>query len=454
MIEIIFVITLIINLATLTIVYIFRPTKNNSSTKEFETMTLIIEKNLDRVEKNIKDEMSRGRIESTEMNKQTREEVSNAFKSFGDTIDKRIFNLADNQRKNFETFEQKLSDLTERNEKRFDLIRETLEKRLESLQKDNSIKLEQMRATVDEKLTETLDKRLGEKFKLVSERLELVHRGLGEMQVLASGVGDLKKVLTNVKTRGTWGEVQLGNLLEQVLSKEQYDKNVATKKGSNDRVEFAIKLPGKNDDNEILWLPIDSKFPIEDYHRLIEAHDKVDVAGIEQYSKAIETRIKQEAKYIHDKYIDPPHTTDFGILYLPTEGLYAEITQRIGLCEQLQRDYRVSVAGPNTIMALLNSLQMGFRTLTIEKRSSEVWSLLGAIKTDFSKFGDLLEKTSKKLAEASNVIDDASSKSRVIQRRLEKIQDIPIASVSDSEKEILPEKIIAPKTESTNIFEL
>lgn len=303
-------------------------------------------------------------------------------------------------------------------------IRETVEQKLKFLQEDNSQKLEQMRATVDEKLHSTLEKRLGESFKLVSERLELVHKGLGEMQTLAAGVGDLKKVLTNVKTRGTWGEIQLENLLEQVLTIEQYEKNIITKKGSRDPVEFAIKLPGRNKDDHPVFLPIDSKFPKEDYERLIDAQERADAAAVEDSSKKIEATIKLFAKDIRDKYLDPPHTTDFGIMFLPVEGLYAEVIRKPGITEVLQREYRIIVAGPTTLWAILNSLQMGFRTLAIEKRSSEVWELLGAVKTEFGKFGEILEKTQKKILEASNTIEDASRKSRTIERRLRNVQEL------------------------------
>ena len=425
MIEILLIINIVITICVIGLIFF---NKASDPSKKISELIDITERNQDRSEKIIKDEISRIRLESTQNTKQIREEIMNLFKGFGDSIDKRMYDLSTLQSKNFESFSLKLTELIEKNEQKFEMIKQTIEKRLELLQKDNSEKLEKMRETVDEKLTDTLDKRLGEKFKLVSDRLELVHKGLGEMQTLASGVGDLKKVLTNVKTRGTWGEIQLGNLLDQMLTVEQYEKNVPTKKDSADRVEFAIKLPGKDDDIKCVWLPIDSKFPIEDYQRLIEAEERIDIPAIEAASKALETRIKQEAKYIHDKYIDPPYTTDFGILYLPIEGLYAEVTRRLGLTEQLQRDYRVSIAGPNTICAFLNSLQMGFRTLAIEKRSSEVWKILGSIKNEFGKFGDLLDKTSKKLGEASNVLDDASKKTKTIQRALDKVNGIPLKS--------------------------
>ena len=423
MTELLIVITIILNISIIGLIIFI---KASDPSPQISQLIDITERNQVRVEKIIKDEIYRSRQETMLNSKQLRDEVNFSFKSFGDSIDKRIYDLLNLQQQNFEVFSKNLSELIEKNDSKSESIRQTIEKRLEILQKDNGDRLEQMRNTVDEKLTDTLDKRLGEKFKLVSDRLELVHKGLGEMQTLATGVGDLKKVLSNVKTRGTWGEIQLGNLLDQILTIEQYSKNVSTKNGSSDRVEFAIKLPGKDDEIKTVWLPIDSKFPIEDYQRLIEAEDKLDLHMMDSMNKALEIRIKQEAKYIHDKYIDPPYTTDFGILYLPIEGLYAEIIRRPGLTEMLQREYRVSIAGPNTICAFLNSLQMGFRTLAIEKRSSEVWKTLATIKNDFGKFGDLLQKAGKKLAEASNVIEEAGSKSRGIQKSLDKVEELPI----------------------------
>ena len=281
-----------------------------------------------------------------------------------------------------------------------------------------------MRKTVDEKLHATLEHRLGESFKLVSDRLEAVHKGLGEMQTLAMGVGDLKRVLTNVKTRGTWGEVQLGALLEQLLTPDQYATNIATRPGSKEVVEFAIRLPGRQGDEQV-WLPIDSKFPIEDYERIVAAQDLADAAGMEEASKALEARIKLEAKSIRDKYIEPPHTTDFGILFLPTEGLYAEVLRRPGLSDWLQRECRVTIAGPTTLTALLNSLQMGFRTLAIEKRSSEVWLVLGAVKTEFGKFGEVLANAKKQLQTVANSIDSAETRSRQMERKLKEVEALP-----------------------------
>jgi DNA recombination protein RmuC len=280
-----------------------------------------------------------------------------------------------------------------------------------------------MRQTVDEKLHATLEHRLGESFKLVSERLEQVHRGLGEMQSLATGVGDLKRVLSNVKTRGIWGEVQLGNLLEQVLIREQYETNVATVPGSSERVEFAIKLPGTRLESPV-WLPIDAKFPREDYERLLDAQDRADQAGADVAGRMLELRIKTEARSIRDKYVSPPHTTDFAMLFLPTEGLYAEVLRRPGLAEELQRTCRVVLAGPTSLAALLNSLQMGFKTLAIEQRSSEVWQLLGAVKTEFGKFGDVLARTKKQLDSVSNSLGDAQTRTRVIERKLRVVEGL------------------------------
>ncbi|WP_049621036.1 DNA recombination protein RmuC [Frateuria defendens] len=323
--------------------------------------------------------------------------------------------------------QQRLAALTADNEKRLGEVRATLEVQLKAIQTDNAAKLEQMRATVDEKLQTTLESRLGQSFKLVSERLEAVQRGLGEMQHLATGVGDLKRVLTNVKTRGTFGEVQLGALLEQVLTAEQYAANVATVPDSAERVEFAIRLPGAEREGQV-WLPVDAKFPREDYERLLDAQERADAEAAGAAGAALERRVREEARRIREKYVEPPHTTDFAILFLPTEGLYAEVLRRPGLFEVLQREWRVTLAGPTTLTALLNSLQMGFRTLAIEKRSSEVWQLLGTVKTEFGKFAGVLEKTRKKLTEASNVIDQAGVRTRAIERKLRAVESVPEAS--------------------------
>jgi DNA recombination protein RmuC len=319
--------------------------------------------------------------------------------------------------------QQRLAALTADNEKRLNEVRATLETKLKEIQDDNAARLEQMRATVDEKLQNTLETRLGQSFALVSERLEQVQRGLGEMQSLAIGVGDLKRVLTNVKTRGILGEVQLGALLEQLLTNDQYDSNVVTVPGSNDRVEFAVRMPGAGEHAQ-LYLPIDAKFPVEDYQRLLDAQEAADADAAALAGRALEVRVREEAKRIRSKYVAPPHTTDFAVLFLPTEGLYAEVIRRPGLFESLQRDFHVTIAGPTTLTALLNSLQMGFRTLAIAQRSSEVWTLLGAVKTEFGKFGAVLEKTRKKLNEATNVIDQASVRTRAIERKLRGVETL------------------------------
>lgn len=305
----------------------------------------------------------------------------------------------------------------------FETLRAAVEQRLERIQQDNATKLEQMRQTVDEKLHATLEQRLSESFKVVSERLELVHKGLGEMQALATGVGDLKRVLTNVKTRGTWGEIQLGALLEQLLVPEQYAKNVATRPGSRDRVEFAIRLPGREGQEQV-WLPIDSKFPTEDYERLVLAQERADPVALEEAARALETRVKLEAKTIREKYLEPPATTDFAILFVPTESLYAEISRRPGLAAAVQHDCRVTIAGPMNLSMIINSLQMGFRTLAVEKRASEVWLLLSAVKTEFGKFGEVLARTKAQLQAVANSIEAAETRTRQMERKLKDVQTL------------------------------
>jgi len=320
---------------------------------------------------------------------------------------------------------EQLRALSEANERRLTEVRTAVEGRLVALQDGNEKKLEQMRATVDEKLHATLEQRLGESFKQVAERLEQVHQGLGEMKNLARDVGSLNRVLTNVKTRGIYGEVQLAGLLEQVFTPEQYAANVETVPGTGARVEFAIRLPGRRDDGLPLWLPIDAKFPREDYERLLDAQERADPVGAEAAAKAIEARLKLEARSIRDKYIAAPHTTDFGLLFVPTEGLYAEALRRPGLVESLQRDFRITLVGPTTLLATLSSLQMGFRTLALEKRSAEVWQVLGAVKTEFGKFGDVLAKTKKKLEEATDTIDKAEVRTRAMSRQLRTVEALP-----------------------------
>lgn len=334
----------------------------------------------------------------------SRESLDAALKRFSDTLG------------------AQLREMAEVNERRLGEVRASVEQRLTVLQQGNEAKLEQMRSTVDEKLHATLEARLGESFKQVADRLDQVHRGLGEMQGLAKDVGSLNRVLNNVKSRGVFGEVQLAGLLEQVFTPEQYATNVETIPGSGARVEFAIKLPGRGDDGRPLWLPIDAKFPREDYERLLDAQDRADRAEAEAAGKAIEMRLRTEAKTIREKYVAAPHTTEFAILFVPTEGLYAEALRRPGLTESLQREHRVTLAGPTTLLATLSSLQMGFRTLALEKRSTEVWEVLGAVKTEFAKFGEVLAKTKKKLEEASNTIDLAQTRTNVMNRKLKSVE--------------------------------
>lgn len=375
-------------------------------------------------------QLDAGRAESAAGAKQLREEVVATLNGISETTAKTMGELAHLQKMQLEAMSAAIGNLSESNEKKLEAVRLTVEAKLNSLQADNAKQLEQMRQTVDEKLQGTLEKRLGESFKQVSDRLELVHKGLGEMQSLATGVGDLKKVLTNVKTRGTWGEVQLGALLEQVLNPDQFATNVATK-GGGERVEFAVKLPGQSSDkDEIVWLPIDAKFPIEDYQRLIEAQERGDIASVEAAGRQLEGRVKACAHDICGKYLNPPHTTDFGILFLPIEGLFAEVIRRTGLTETIQRECRVVIAGPTTLWSILNSLQMGFRTLAIQKRSSEVWNLLAAVKTEWTKYGDILEAVQKKLHQASDTIEKATVRSRAIGRKLKDVQELPASEVS------------------------
>jgi DNA recombination protein RmuC len=359
-----------------------------------------------RTRESFTEDAMRNREAFTEDARRGREELAATLRAFG------------------EAQSQRLGEMSASNDTRLGEVRATLENKLRELQADNAGKLEEMRRTVDEKLHATLEQRLGESFKLVSDRLEQVHRGLGEMQALASDVGDLKRVLSNVKTRGTWGEVQLASLLEQMLVPEQYAANVATVPGSNDRVEFAIRLPGHGADAPV-WLPIDAKFPREDYERLQMAHEQADAVAAELAAKQLEQCLKLEAKTIREKYVAPPHTTDFALMFLPVEGLFAEVVRRPGLVDEMQRVHRVVVAGPTTLAAILSSLQMGFRTLAVEKRSSEVWQLLGAVKTEFGKFGDMLARAREQVDRASKTLGDYETRSRAIERRLRDVQSLP-----------------------------
>jgi DNA recombination protein RmuC len=415
---------LIIVLLIITVILLVKVSRLGGQSLEPRLASL--ERMLERNERTLREEQARGREEAQTLGRQGREESIGAMQTLGDGLLKRMSELAGLQKSQLDIFADQLKNLTSTNDSRMEKMRETLQIRLQAIQEDNAKQLEQMRATVDEKLHDTLEKRLGESFKLVGDRLEQVQKGLGEMQTLANGVGDLKRVLTNVKTRGTFGEVQLGALLEQVLAPGQYAANVETRKGSGQRVEFALRLPGRDGtEGSVVHLPLDAKFPQEDYLRLVEAQERADLLAAEEAGKLLERAIRLAATDIRDKYLDPPQTTDFGIMFLPTEGLYAEVLRRPALADALQRDLKVLVAGPTTLAALLNSLQMGFRTLAIEKRSAEVWNLLGAVRTEFGKFGEMLDKTSKKLQEAGNHIEAAATRTRQMERKLKNVQALP-----------------------------
>ena len=363
-------------------------------------------------------------------NKDSRTELKENLEAFKKELNDALKDYRDRLREQFSEFERNQKLQNETNSEKITELKASMEMSVKTMQEGNEKKLEEMRKTVDEKLNETLEKRLGESFKQVSDRLEAVHKGLGEMQTLAVSVGDLKKVMSNVKSRGVLGEYQLQNIIEDLLTNEQYEKNVKTKVGSGALVEFAIKMPHGNNLEKTLWLPIDSKFPKEDYEALVDAYDRGDTDKIDEHRKAFINGIKKNAKDIKEKYIDPPNTTEYGIMFLPYESLFGEVLRVPGLFELLQKDYKITITGPTTLSALLNSLQMGFRTLAIEKRSSEVWDLLGAVKTEFGQFGDVLAKTKRKLIEATNVIDSSEVRTRAIERKLRNVQELPVTEVT------------------------
>ncbi len=382
------------------------------------------------------------RREITESSRGGRQELVQSFATFQQTVVAQSAEATRTQNTQIDAFGQQLgllqktlsdtlthqlSNLSESNARRISEVRETLEKQLAQLQTTNAAKLDEMRATVDEKLQTTLQARLGESFKQVADRLEQVHKGLGEMQTLATGVGDLKHLLTNVKTRGIFGEAQLAALLEQVFVPDQYAVQIATRPNSKNVVDFAIKMPGRSDSGEPLWLPIDAKFPNEDYERLLDAQGRADVAGAEAAGKALEQRIRLEAKSMVEKYVEPPYTTDFAILFLPTEGLYAEVLRRPGLMEALQREHRITLAGPTTLLAIMSSFQMGFRTLALEKRSSEVWQVLGAVKNEFGKFGGMLDKARAQTETVLKTLTDGDIRKRAMDRTLRQVEALPEA---------------------------
>ena len=376
-------------------------------------------------ERDVRQDLAIARNEAAGAGTSLRQEIGEVMARFAET-NAQLHRAASNaQAIELKSFGDRLAQLSQTSETRLDALRRTLEERLDHLRADNAQKLDQMRATVDEKLQTTLEQRLGASFRHVSERLEQVHRGLGEMQTLASGVGDLKRVLTNVKSRGTWGEVQLGSLLADVLPPAQYAQNIATRPGSKERVEYAVRFPGRSDDGAPCWLPIDAKFPLEDWHRLQDAMERADPEAVEASRRALEQFFKVQARAIRDKYVESPHTTDFAILFVPTEGLFAEAVARPGLTETLQREFRVTLAGPTNLVAMLNSLQLGFRTLAIEKRSTEVWRVLGAVKTEFGRFGEILARTKDRLDQVGRTLDEAGRKSTTIARKLRDVEALP-----------------------------
>ena len=384
-------------------------------------LSLVLQRGLMR---ELRSALTEARREAQDGARESRTELTSTLNQFSQTLQQQMGSNTTTQNSRIDGFSSQLAMLIKSNEERLAEVRNVLENKLRELQQDNATRLEEMRKTVDERLQSTLEKRLGESFSQVSQHLEQVLKGLGEMNTLAAGVGDLKRVLTNVRSRGTWGEVQLGNLLEQTLTAEQYARNVATRPGSRERVEYAIRLPGQ-DSAHVVWLPVDAKFPVEDYERLLAAQERADAPGMEEAGRALENRIRLEAKTIREKYVEVPHTTDFAILFLPTEGLYAEVLRRPGLADNLQREFRVSIAGPTTLSALLNSLQMGFRTLAIEKRSAEVWQVLGGVKAEFERFGSVLAATKRQLQTVANSIDQAETRTRQMSRQLRAVEALP-----------------------------
>lgn len=442
---------IIVLLILLNLYFLYQIYKNNpvSVYEEIKVKITGIEMTL----KELKDEFPANRAEMSENLKNTREEINNVLKNLSDTLTKSVTGIGQMQKAQLDTFSNQLVVLTRSNKDELDKMTKTIESKLKAIQDDNNIKLEKMRETVDEKLQTTLQRRLGDSFKLVSGQLEEVHKGLGEMKSLANNVGDLKRVLSNVKTRGILGEIQLGNILEEILTPDQYEKNVKTKKTSDAHVEFAIKLPGKDPTGENVYLPLDSKFPLEDYQNLLTAYDLGDVAKIEESTKLLESSIKKFAKDIHDKYIDVPYTTDFGIMFLPMEGLYAEVVKKTNLIQTLQREYKIVISGPTTLAAFLNSLQMGFRTLMIEKRSSEVWKVLGAVKTEFKSFENVLKKAQEKIRQADNEIDTlVGARTNQIRRKLISVEELPLPQAKAMLKDDSPEIDVTEDIKNQSLF--
>ena len=439
MIEILLIVLIVLVIISIILGFV-KSNSNNISPqlKEIETTILKFGNTLEMTEKSIRDEFQRNRKETNEISKTNRDELTHTLNTFSEQFSRNVKDLNELLRQKFGDFSKQQTDINRLQTENIKGVENTIEKHLKAIREDNTQQLNEMRKTVDEKLQDTLEKRLGESFKQVSERLELVHKGLGEMQSIATGVGDLKKVLTNVKTRGVLGEYQLENILEQILTPDQYSKNVATKKGSQANVEFAIKLPGKESGGEV-WMPIDSKFPIEDYHMLLNAFEKGEKLEIEIAQKVLIKKIESFAKDISEKYIDPPHTTDFGIMFLPVESLYAEVLRHPGLFEILQSKYKITVTGPTTLSAFLSSLQMGFRTLAVQKRSSEVWDILKAVKIEFQEFAGVLEKAHKQINTASGTLENLrTTRTNVLQRKLRDVESY--TSIDTKEILELPDK--------------
>jgi DNA recombination protein RmuC len=399
------------------------------------------------LERDVRGDLATARSENAAAAAAARAELAGNLARFSQAMQQQLAGMGSAQGAELQRFGERLAELTRSNEARLESVRATVEQRLDVLRRESAGKLDEMRATVDEKLQATLEQRLGASFKQVSDRLEQVHKGLGEMHALAAGVGDLKRVLANVKTRGGWGEVQLATLLAEMLTPAQYAANVATRPGSAERVEFAIRLPGKAGDGSPCWLPIDAKFPLDHWQRLQDALECADVPGADASRRALDEFFRGEARKIRDKYVEPPHTTDFAILFVPTEGLYAEMMSRPGVADALQREQRVLLCGPMNLAALLNSLQLGFRTLAIEQRSSEVWKILGAVKTEFHRFGDVLAKTKDKIDQASRTIEDAGVRSRAIERHLREVESLPEHEASRLVGGVMPPAGDAPGTD-------
>lgn len=425
---------IILLIVVIMIVMIFKQLKNPEQILSLKEAFAVFGSNLDKINGSMRDEFQRNREETSTIAKDNRDELQKSLQSFDESLARNIREFNENQRLNFESSMTRAKEQAQNIEMKLEKMRETIENKLREIQTDNSVKLEQMRETVNEKLQETLNTRISESFKMVTDQLEQVYKGLGDMQKLAVGVGDLKKVLSNVKTRGTMGEIQLGSILEQYLSPDQFLKNVVIKSGSRESVEFAIKLPGNENPEEPVLLAIDSKFPVEDYQRLIEIYENISEYQKEEILKterAFDASVVKAARTIWQKYISPPETTNFAIMFVPTEGLYAQILARTGLFEMIQRDFNVTVVGPSNLVAFLSSLQMGFRTLAVQKRSNEVWQILGAVKTEFEGFEKVLEKAQNQIISASGNIEKlVGSRSRAIRRKLRNIQELPASEAA------------------------